>query len=259
LDSVSAVECDSKGRTYVLHRGEPPVLQFDADGRYRKGWGGGLFKVAHGLRVDKHDNVWTTDNALHVIRKFSPEGELLLTLGSEGRGGQGEKEFRSPDDLVFASDGDIYVADAGNGRIVHLKADGSWAGAWGRKGTKERPHGPSEFAAAHGIAIDDRDRIYVADRGNNRVQVFDRNGQFLAEWKGFGNPFGVLAVGKELLVTDGDAHTITHLALDDGRVLRQWGGPDTLQLPHLMAIAPNGALLVAEVSGKRVQRFVRAD
>ena len=102
-----------------------------------KGWGEGTFKVAHGLRIDRDDNIWTTDNALHVIRKFSPEGKLLLTLGEEGKGGSGEKHFRSPDDLVFNAAGEMYIADAGNGRIVHLKKDGSFIrrmGSQGRQG-----------------------------------------------------------------------------------------------------------------------------
>ena len=255
LDSVSGVECDSKGRIYVLHRGEPPLLQFDAAGKYIKGWGEGEFKVAHGLRVDKADNVWTTDNALHVIREYSPEGKLLLTLGESGKGGDDEKHFRSPDDLVFAGNGDIYVADAGNGRIVHLKHDGKFVGAWGRKGVKNQPNGPGEFAAAHGIAIDRRDNLYVADRGNNRIQVFDKSGKFLNEWKGFGNPFGVLVVRNELLISDGDAHTISHLNLTTGALEKQWGNPEMLKLPHLMAVGPDKMLYVAEVAGKRIQRF----
>lgn len=258
VEAVSGVECDSKGRIYVLHRGEPPLLQFDRKGRYIKGWGEGTFKVAHGLRVDADDNVWTTDNALHVVRKFSPEGKLLLTLGEEGKAAPDEKHFRSPDDLVFNRAGEIYIADAGNGRVVHLKKDGSWIGAWGSKGPKDRPHGPSEFAAAHGIAIDRDGRIYVADRGNKRIQVFGPNGNFIAQWSGFGQPFGVLVVRNELLVSDGDANTISHLTLKDGKMVQQWGNGEMLKLPHLMAVAPDASLYVAEVNGKRIQRFVPA-
>jgi DNA-binding beta-propeller fold protein YncE len=244
VDSVSAVEIDSKGRIYVLHRGEPPLLQFDRNGKYVKGWGEGTFKVAHGLRVDRDDNIWTTDNALHVVRKFSPEGKLLLTLG--------EKLFRSPDDLVFNSAGEMYVADAGNGRVVQLKPDGTVIREWGNKGK-----GPSEFAAAHSIAIDRAGRLYVADRGNQRVQVFAPDGKFVAEWTGFGQPFGVLVVGDELLVSDGDANTISHLSLKDGKLVQQWGNGETLKLPHLMAVSADKILYVAEVNGKRIQRFVK--
>jgi DNA-binding beta-propeller fold protein YncE len=187
-----------------------------------------------------------------VLRKFSRDGQLLATYGLEAKPGAGKTLFRSPDDLVFASNGDIYVADAGNGRVVHLKSDGSYVGEWGKKGK-----GEGEFAAAHGIAIDSSDRIYIADRGNNRIQVFSPEGKFLAAWTGFGNPFGALVVGDELLVSDGDANTISHLALKDGKTAAQWGDAKTLQLPHLMATAPDGRLFVAEVNGNRVQIFRR--
>jgi sugar lactone lactonase YvrE len=107
MGAVSAVEIDAQGRIYVLHRGEPPVLAFDRDGRYTHGFGNGLFKVAHGLRIDRSGDVWTTDNGRHVLRKFSPDGKLLATYGVEDTPGDGAKHFRSPDDLVFATDGSI--------------------------------------------------------------------------------------------------------------------------------------------------------
>ena len=254
LAAVSAVAIGPEGQTYVLHRGEPPLLAYDSAGNYSHGWGQGDFGVAHGLRVDAAGNVWATDNGLHVLWKFSPDGEVLEMFGEKGVGGDGDSHFRSPDDLVFASDGDIFVADAGNGRIVHLSPEGEFLGQWGRKGEAE-----GEFAAAHGIGIDERDRIYVADRGNNRVQVFSRDGKFLAAWSGFGNPFGVLVVGDELIVSDGDAHTISHLRLRDGKMTAQWGNPDTLLLPHLMDSDESGQLYVTEVNGQRVQVFRRAD
>lgn len=250
MGAVSAVDIDADGRVYVLHRGEPPVLAFGRDGRYTHGFGNGMFKVAHGLRIDRAGYVWTTDNGRHVLRKFSRDGKLLATYGVEDAPGDGPDNFRSPDDLVFASDGSIYVADAGNGRIVRLKADGSYVSEWGRKGKAD-----GEFAAAHGIAIDSADRIYVADRGNNRVQVFSPAGKFVAAWTDFGNPFGVLVVGDVLLVSDGDVHRISHLRLTDGKITAQWGDPQTLQLPHLMAVSPEGKLYVAEVNGNRVQIF----
>ena len=254
LDAVSAVAVGPAGQLYVLHRGEPPVLAYDAAGKFSHGWGGGMFGVAHGLRVDPEGNVWATDNKLHVLWKFSPEGQVLATYGERGVGGADETHFRSPDDIAFASNGDIYIADAGNGRIVRLAADGSFKMQWGTKGSKE-----GEFAAAHGIGIDADDRVYVADRGNNRVQVFSKDGAFVAAWSGFGNPFGVQVVGDELVVTDGDAHTISHLRLTDGRMTHQWGGPEVLLLPHLMDHDGSGRLFLTEVTGQRVQVFSRAN
>jgi len=243
VGALSAVVVDSKDRIYVLHRGPQALLAFDRKGRFVRAWGEGLFKVAHGLRVDRNGDIWTTDNGNHILRKFSPDGKLLLSV---------EGKFRSPDDIVFARDGTAYVADTGNGRIVHMSAGGEILGSWGKKGK-----GEGEFATAHALAIDGRDRIYVADRGNHRVQVFEPSGKFVAAWSGFGNPFGLLVAGEELIVSDGDAHRMTHLSLTDGRILSQWGDPASLKLPHLMSMDSRRRLYVAEVNGKRVQIFRR--
>jgi sugar lactone lactonase YvrE len=244
LGAMSAVAVDARnGYTYVLHRGEKPLVAFDNKGKYLRSWGEGMFKVAHGLRVDREGNVWTTDNGNHLLRKFSPDGKLLATI-NEG--------FRAPDDMVFAKDGSIYVADSGNGRIVRLTPEGKMISSFGKKGK-----GEGEFATAHGLAIDGQDHVYVADRGNQRVQVFAPDGRFLAAWSGFGNPFGMLVHGKELIVSEGDKNQIFHLSLLDGKVVRSWGDNSVLQLPHIMSVDKKGRLFVAEVNGKRVQIFKR--
>jgi hypothetical protein len=123
---------------------------------------------------------------------------------------------------------------------------------WGSKGQKS-----GQFATAHSLDIDAEDRLYVGDRGNKRIQLFDTQGKHLATWDGFGNPFGLVVVGDELLASEGDIHKIIHLSLKDGRITASWGTPDTLQLPHLMALDSHGTLYVAEVNGKRVQKFGR--
>lgn len=253
IGAVSSVAVDREDRVYVLQRGEPPVLAFDSSGKFVMGWGQGLFKVPHGLCVDSDGNLWTTDNSNHTIRKFTNKGELLLTLGQVGMGGNGKELFRSPDDLVFSSRGEMFVADAGNGRIIKLSRDGKYLKEWGSKGK-----GEGQFAAAHGLAIDKQDRIYVADRGNNRVQVFDSDGKLLSVWTGFGNPFGLIVIGDELLVSDGDVHKITHLNRE-GKITATWGTPQSLLLPHLMAVNSKGILYVTEVNGKRVQMFQRSN
>lgn len=243
VGALSAVVVDSKDQIFVLHRGPQPLMAFDKKGKFVRAWGEGLFKVAHGLRIDRNGELWTTDNGNHTLRKFTTDGKLLLSV---------EGKFKSPDDIVFATDGTAYVADTGNGRIVHMSATGELLGSWGKKGK-----GEGEFATAHAIAIDSRDRVYVADRGNNRVQVFEPSGKFVASWSGFGNPFGLLVAGGELIVSDGDAHRMTHLALDNGKIVSQWGDPSTLKLPHLMSMDSKRRLYVAEVNGKRVQIFKR--
>jgi len=249
---MSAVAIDAQDRIFVLHRGEPPLVAFDADGNFLRAWGQGLFKVPHGLRVDREGNIWTTDNGNHVLRKFDREGRLLATLGIEGKPGSGKEGFRAPDDLVFDSQGNIYVADSGNGRIAKLNADGALILEWGRKGKET-----GQFATAHDLAIDKQDRIFVGDRGNKRIQVFDAGGKHLATWDGFGNPFGLLVVGEELLASEGDIHKIFHLDLRSGKITASWGDPTRLLLPHLMAVNSKGTLFVAEVNGKRVQMFAR--
>ena len=253
VGAMSAVAIDAADRIYVLHRGEAPLVAFDDNGKFIRGWGQGLFKVPHGLRVDRDGNIWTTDNGNHVLRKFNRDGRLLTTLGTENKPAGGKDGLRAPDDLVFDSNGNIYVADSGNGRIVKLSPDGAYISEWGKKGKE-----PGQFATAHGLAIDSQDRIYVADRGNQRIQVFDANGKHLANWTGFGNPFGLLVVGNELLASEGDIHKIFHLDLTSGKITATWGDPQTLLLPHFMAVNSKGTLFVCEVNGKRVQMFERA-
>jgi DNA-binding beta-propeller fold protein YncE len=252
VGAVSAVAVDKEDNVYVLQRAKEPLLMFDKDGEFIRAWGAGLFKVPHGLRVDKEGHIWTTDNGNHVLRKFDREGKLLATLGTEGKPGSGESAFRAPDDLVFDSLGNLYVADSGNSRIVKLTADGKFLMQWGSKGQKS-----GQFATAHSLAIDAQDRLYVGDRGNKRIQLFDTQGKHLATWDGFGNPFGLVIVGDELLASEGDIHKIFRLSLKDGRITNSWGNPDTLKLPHLMALDSRGTLYVAEVNGKRVQKFGR--
>jgi len=252
VGAMSAVGIDSADRIYALHRGEPPLVAFDAAGTYIQAWGQGLFKVPHGLRIDAEGYIWTTDNGNHVLRKFNSDGRLLTTLGTENKPGSGKDGFRAPDDLVFDSHGNIYVADSGNGRIAKLSPDGAYISEWGKKGKET-----GQFATAHDLAIDKNDRIFVGDRGNKRIQIFDSTGKHLSTWDGFGNPFGLLVVGNELLASEGDIHKIFHLDLQTGKIIASWGDPQTLLLPHLMAVNAKGTLFICEVNGKRVQMFER--
>ena len=253
IAEISSVAVGTNGHLYVLQRGEPPMLEFDEKGDYLRGWGSGMFKTAHGIRVDRQGRVWTTDNGNHVLRSFSPDGKLLKTFGQVDVAGKGKDGFRSPDDLVFSSKGEIFVADSGNSRIVHLAADGSYLSEWGSKGTE-----PGQFGTPHGLAIDANDRIYVADRGNKRVQVFSPAGKLIGVWSGFGNPFGLLLVGKQLYVSAGESHEVYQVGMD-GRIEQKWGDPAMLKLPHFMTMSRKGDLLIAEIEGKRVQVFSTHD
>lgn len=186
---VSAVSGDSKGNVYVFHRGEEadPVLVFDESGKFLRSWGRGMFGRRHGIRVDPDDNVWVLDYGDHQIFKFTSEGKLLMTLGEKGVAAEDETHFNRPADIAFTPNGDFYVADGyGNSRIVKFSKDGKFQFAWGKRGK-----GPGEFHTAHSVGVGPDGNVYVADRSNNRIQVFDAKGKFLKQWTHHGATQGI--------------------------------------------------------------------
>jgi hypothetical protein len=229
--STSAVDIDPDGTSIWV--GErcgantcagsdlPVVLKFDASGRLVKSFGGGMFIFPHGFHVDRDGNVWVTDaraangqelekspNAKgkgHVVVKFSPDGKILLTLGKPGVAGDPPEALNEPCDVVTAPNGDIFVADGHSGqnanagpttvgRIVKFSKDGKFIKTWGKWGSA-----PGEFKTPHGVAFDSRGRLFVADRGNVRLQIFDQDGRFLEEWKQFSRLSGIYIDKNDVL------------------------------------------------------------
>ena len=190
----------------------PPILQFDERGRLRTSFGAGMFVFPHGIHVDRGGNVWITDargrdGKGHQVFKFSPDGKLLLTLGKAGVTGEGPDVFNQPSDVVVAASGDVFVADGhdenSNARIVKFSKDGQFIKTWGKRGSA-----PGEFDVPHGLAFDSRGRLFVADRGNNRIQIFDQDGKFLEEWKQFSRPSGVYIDKHDVLyVADSESNS----------------------------------------------------
>ncbi len=271
LGETSGVGVDSHGHVFVFHRGSgDSILGLDpSDGRVVVQFGEGLFSNPHGLAIGPDDEVWVTDTLRHQVLRFSHAGELLQTLGERGVPGDDLAHFDQPTDLAFASNGEIYVSDGyGNSRVVRLTKAGEPIASFGRKG-----RGPGEFDLPHGIAIDARDRVYVADRGNQRVQVFDREGRPLAAWgtEVFGadaRAWGVEVHGDRLYVIDGGhmdpgraGHArITRLDLA-GRVETSWSrygeAVGELAWGHDLAVGADGAVYTAEVRIRhRAQKFV---
>ena len=164
-------------------------------------------------------------------------------------GGAGPDHFRSPDDVVISSKGDLYVADSGNGRIVRLHSAGAYVSEWGSKGTAQANSScATAWPSIRAITSMSPTAATIASRFSTP------KGSGWQVWSGFGNPYGLLMSGKELLVSEGEVHKIFHVD-QNGKVVNSWGGPDVLQLPHFMAIDSQGVLYVAEVNGKRVQKF----
>jgi DNA-binding beta-propeller fold protein YncE len=257
LGPVSAVATDVADRVYVAHRGPKPVLVFDRDGAFLRGWGHASIKTPHGLRIDPAGNVWLTDIGNHLVLKFDPDGKLLLSLGRKGEAGADADHFDRPTDVAVTPTGEFYVTDGyGNARVFKFAPDGKLLTRWGKKGT-----GAGEFNLPHAVCLDAKGRVYVGDRENNRVQVFDADGKFLHQWTEAGAPFGLFLAGDHLFVADGRADWVKVLTLD-GKSLGRFGetgtGAGQFRLPHMLCVDSKGAVYVAEVNGKRIQKFVPA-
>jgi sugar lactone lactonase YvrE len=218
-NSTSAVDVDIDGTSvWVAERCAEnscadsklnPILEFDEAGNLVKRFGEGMFILPHGIHVDRDGNVWITDadgpdgkdpnknGKGHAVYKFSPAGQVLLTLGKPGVAGDGTGQLLNrPTDIVTAPNGDIFVAD-GDGavaRIVKFTKTGTLIKFWGKAGS-----GQGELKSPHSLAIDSRGRLFVADRGNNRIQIFDQDGRFLAAWKQFGRPSGIFIDRNDIL------------------------------------------------------------
>jgi sugar lactone lactonase YvrE len=171
-----------------------PIFQFDPSGKLLRMFGAGMFVSPHKLTVDKDGNLWMADNGAHQVLELSSEGKILLMLGKKGVAGSGPDEFDAPTEVAIAPNGDIFVGDGhtgggtaiGNARIVKFNKDGKFIKTWGKKGM-----GPGEFDVVHTLAFDSRGRLFVGDRQNNRIQIFDQDGHFIGQWFQFGRPSGI--------------------------------------------------------------------
>jgi len=173
-----------------------------------------MFIFPHGLHVDREGNVWVTDGLGkdgkgHQVFKFSPDGKVLLTLGKAGKPGGGLDEFNAPSAVYVAPNGHIFVADGHGGntnaRIVKFSKEGKFIRAWGKKGSA-----PGELDIPHTIAMDSRGRLFVGDRQNNRIQIFDQDGKFLDQWAQFSRPSGIYIDKSDVIyVADSESESVS--------------------------------------------------
>ena len=251
----SSVALDQQGRLLIFHRGAPALLRFDHTGKMESSWSSGFFKMAHGLKVAPDGNIWVTDANRHVIVKFSPEGKQLQLLGTPDQPGTGPDHFAGVADLAFLPNGDFYVADGyRNARVVKFDKTGKFLFEWGKPGK-----GAGEFHLPHAIALDARGRVYVGDRENKRIQIFDPNGKYITEWH-TGSPYG-LAFDREGNLWMGDGVENRVVKIDPN------GQPvDSFELPvthpdgtgaHMLIVGPDGAVYVAETGRFLVRKYVK--
>jgi DNA-binding beta-propeller fold protein YncE len=262
--STSAVAVNSKGNIIVLNRGPQPLMEFDASGRFIRAFGEGLFERPHGLHIDSEDNIWATDGGSHVVYKFNPQGRIQMVLGVRGSPGEWHpvtplRLFTEPNDVAIAPNGDIYVTQGhggkGENRVVRFDKNGTHLKSWGKRGS-----GPGEFDAPHGVAVDANGLVYIADRGNKRIQIFDADGNFVKEWPLFGTPCGLVIKDGSVWLANGHAGQIVQLDMN-GRVLGITGGQGkgTGQYgeAHFMAVTAKGELLIADTLNWRVTKLVK--
>jgi hypothetical protein len=190
---------------------DDPIIEFDMSGKPIKSFGAGLFVSPHGMTFDKSGNFYVADyqgkpGKGRVVYKFNEDGKVLMTLGTPGVAGSGPNEFSEPNEVAIAPNGDIFVADGHSARadsaarIVKLSPDGKFIKAWGKLG-----NGPGEFKLPHTLRFDGEGRLWVADRQNNRLQVFDQDGKYIAQYKQFGRPVGLDIDGDTIIVADSES------------------------------------------------------
>ena len=259
-----------------------PVVKFDLVGNVVESFGSNMFIWPHGIDVDPDGNVWVTDAVAasrtpkgtrgHQVIKFSPDGKVLMTLGTPGVPGSGPNSFNAPADVVVADNGDIFIADGHaddtNNRVVKFSSDGKFIKSWGKTG-----YGPGEFRTPHALAIDVRGRLFAGDRSNNRIQIFDLEGNHLATWTQFGRPSGIFFdENDQIYVADSESDNVQNpgwemgIRIGDAEtgwvnafVLYPWGDPR--EIPgngaEFVAVDRDGNMYGGEPRPRKLQKYVR--
>jgi sugar lactone lactonase YvrE len=266
MGATASVAFDANGHLFVLTRGDKTFFEFNPDGSFIRSFGDKLFTRSHGLRIDRDGNLWATDVGGHIVVKMTRDGQPLLTIGTKGEAGEwneatGSHKLNQPNDVVIAGNGDVFVAQGhtpgaeGDARVLKFDKNGKFIKSWGGKGS-----GPGQFQVAHGIAIDAKGLVWVADRENQRIQLFDQDGRFVREIKYKGLPCS-LDIGRQYMyMVNGFAGQVLRLDLN-GKVLAAMGkpgkGPGEFGEAHMIAVSQKGEIYVADSVNAALVKFVR--
>jgi NHL repeat len=289
LDRIAAVVRDSTGRFYAAHRGETPLFSLEPDGRFRAPLGAGVHRKSktplmrkgqereemeelyflHGLHVDPWDNVWITDIGRHLVMRFNPQGQLTLQLGVDGEPGCDERHFNQPTAVCVVPSGEFFVTDGygnsrvgrgddwvRNSRVVKFGADGRFIKAWGERGTE-----PGQFHTPHAIILGKDGNLYVSDRENDRIQVFDQDGNLQAVWSDYYSVDGLSRTSDGTIY--GSAGMSNSVIEFDGRggATRVWAEPGLMDYPHGLWVDDDGTTYISETGegplGDRLLKFRR--
>jgi hypothetical protein len=244
---VAGVAVDLEDRVFLICRGDHPVIMYDAKGKFLGSWGEGDFSLrTHGITVGPDNSVFCTDDGVHTVRKFTPEGKLLFTLGTKdkpsdtGYDGKDTRTvsrpgapFNRPTNIAVAPSGDLYISDGyGNCRVHQFSPTGQLKRSWGTPG-----QGPGEFFLPHGIAVATDGRVFVCDRENDRIQIFSPDGEYLSEWTDTRRPTHVVFDGQ------GRAY-VSELWWQPGQTSGRYGPADpNIKAGRVSVYDKNGAVL----------------
>jgi hypothetical protein len=274
--AVPGIAVDAQDRVYVFTRTKPALQVYQSDGTSLGSWPVESEGGAHYVRIASDGNLWLTDVHQHVVEKYSPEGKRLMRLGQWGQAGNDREHFDRPTDVAVLPSGEFFVTDGyGNRRVVHFDALGRFVKQWGEEGTE-----PGQFALPHSIVADAQKRLYVADRNNGRIQVFDTEGKLLTVWDHGIMPWGLYITGGDTIWVCGSSRVRTadgtgwqvlppsgQLVLKlnpEGKVLLRAdlvqistppGNPGEVNWLHAIAIDSHGAFYLGDIDGKRVQKY----
>jgi DNA-binding beta-propeller fold protein YncE len=259
---VSSIACDSQDRLFVHSRSDHPLIVFDSGGKFLDSWGVGFLEPeqAHGVSVGSNDSVFCTELS-HCVYRFDAGGKLTMTVGTPGKPSTADgAPFNKPTDAAEDEEGNVYVSDGYENHCLHkFDRDGNLIDSWGEAGT-----GPGQFATVHCVRLDRYGRVWVCDRENNRVQIFDAEMRFIEQWTDLHRPCSLVFNDRENIVCIAEIEHRVSIWTLEGKLLECLGGSQDKGglfsgYPHGICADGSGALYVSEVGvNGRVQKFLFA-